>query len=330
VSSEQARREGIEELERSYPRDRRRADEDLLKLLGLIEPSDSLRSIEEAVFGEQVAGYYDTRRNRLTLVEDVGGTDAVSLELTLAHELTHALDDARFELEEPDAGTDDRATAYAALVEGTATAIGNRYAERHIDPAAQLTAGLSALGSGALGDFEGLPAYVQAALLFPYLEGATFVERLREVAGGWRLVNFALEKRPPDSTEQVLHPEKYVRFEQPVRLRLRAEAVLGGGWRRAARGTIGEFDTSELLRRGDEDGATRAAAGWGGGRYELWRSATEPAPGCEAPCRESLALLVAWGAAVETGPRTAVLALAPSPELAARLAGSGLRPARPG
>ena len=38
VSPAQARREGLEDLDRSYPEARRRADEEVLKLLGLIEP----------------------------------------------------------------------------------------------------------------------------------------------------------------------------------------------------------------------------------------------------------------------------------------------------
>jgi hypothetical protein len=57
VSPAQARREGLEDLDRSYPESRRRADEEVLKLLGLIEPDVDLRAISASVFGEGVAGY---------------------------------------------------------------------------------------------------------------------------------------------------------------------------------------------------------------------------------------------------------------------------------
>src|SRR3954447_26955805 len=68
VSPAQARREGLEDLDRSYPEARRRADEEVLKLLGLIEPDVDLRSISASVFGEGVAGYYDPRSKRLRIV----------------------------------------------------------------------------------------------------------------------------------------------------------------------------------------------------------------------------------------------------------------------
>src|SRR5918994_2320875 len=45
VTPEQARREGLEDLDRSYPAARRRTDEEILKLLGLIAPDVSLRDV---------------------------------------------------------------------------------------------------------------------------------------------------------------------------------------------------------------------------------------------------------------------------------------------
>jgi hypothetical protein len=71
----------------------------------------------------------------------------------------------------------------------------------------------------------------------------------------------ARREGPPDSTEQVLHPDKYLRVEEPLRVSL--DVALGSGWRRTASGTWGEFQTRELV-------GERAAAGWGGDRYELW------------------------------------------------------------
>ena len=97
VSPAQARREGLEDLDRSYPEARRKADEEVLKLLGLIDPGVDLRSISASVFGEGVAGYYDPRSKRLRIVS--GTTPDALSEMVLSHELTHALEDQRFGLD---------------------------------------------------------------------------------------------------------------------------------------------------------------------------------------------------------------------------------------
>src|SRR5919198_1103900 len=67
-SAPPAREEGLEDLDRSYPPERRRADEEVLKLLGLIEPDVSLRDVTATTFAQGVAGYYDPRTKRLRIV----------------------------------------------------------------------------------------------------------------------------------------------------------------------------------------------------------------------------------------------------------------------
>ena len=61
VSPAQAQRDGLEDLDRSYPAAQRRADEEVLKLLGLLEPDVDLRDVSASIFGQGVAGYYDPR-----------------------------------------------------------------------------------------------------------------------------------------------------------------------------------------------------------------------------------------------------------------------------
>jgi len=264
ISAEEARAEGLAVLDEEYPEARRAADERILTLLGLLPRGSDLRDLAGTVFGEEVAGFYDDRTGEMTLVEGAGSGTAG--EITLAHELTHALEDQHFGLES-ESGLDDARTARAALLEGTATVAMIDYSARHI------TGGVAGrrelLGQLRLADlFEsdsGLPSYLQRSLLFPYSAGARFVDAI----GTWGPANRALRGAEPVSTEQVLHPEKYRSGERP--LPVRVERPPGRGWRRAAFGTIGEFDTAELIRTSDSQvRAERAAAGWGGGRYVLW------------------------------------------------------------
>jgi len=279
VTPAQARREGLEDLDRNYPEARRAADEEVLKLLGLIEPDVDLRSISASVFGEGVAGYYDPRSKRLRIVS--GTTPDALGEMILAHELTHALEDQRFGLGLDAGQTDDAALARLALVEGTAMAVMQDYLVRHIG-AEQALGGL--LGAAFQSGPE-LPPFLQAQLLFPYLDGLGFVTRLKQRgAASWTLVDLAERERVPDSTEQILHPDKWVEVERP--LPVRVDADLGPGWRRAAAGTWGEWQTRELLGQD----ADRAAAGWGGDRYELWQRGSCDRP----PCRDRDVLVMKW------------------------------------
>jgi hypothetical protein len=263
VSAATARREGLEDLDRQYPEKRRKADEQVLKMLGLIKPDADLRDLTGSLFEEGVAGYYDPRDGRLRVVTGAGTGTRVVTEMTLAHELTHALEDQRFGLDADTAGGDDAVLARTALIEGSATALMYAYVTRYFSSGETLGGLLGA----ASGDTGGLPPFLEAQVVFPYVSGDAFIEELLRRAGGsWSLVNLAYKAHPPASTEQVLHPEAYFDADRPERVRLRAGAVLGKDWTRAASGTWGELQTREML------GSASAAAGWGGDHYELWQS----------------------------------------------------------
>jgi hypothetical protein len=323
VSPAQARREGLADLDREYPPARRHADEEVYKLLGLIGPDADLRKLTGSLFEQGVAGYYDPRDGRLRVVGGSGTGTRVLAEMTLAHELTHALEDQRFGLDAERAASDDRQLARAGLVEGTATELMYAYVRRYFTTEETL-GGL--LGAAFQGDGD-LPPFLQAQVVFPYLGGQAFVDDLLQRAGGrWDLVNLAYERHMPASTEQILHPARYFAADAPTPVRIRARAVLGAGWARAAAGTWGELQTRELL-----GGADAAAAGWGGDRYELWRS---PAGGdalimrwrwdTRRDEREFAARLREWaaGRAATVAQRggAVTLAVATDARLAARLA----------
>jgi hypothetical protein len=289
VTPEQARREGLADLDRTYPAKRRRADEEVLKLLGLIDPSVDLREVSGSVFSEGVAGYYDPRTKRMRTVRGADAGGRVVTEMILAHELTHALEDQRFGLGLDEGGTDDAALARLALVEGSASDLMFAYAQRHFSQEETLGGVLAS----AFAPTGSVPGFLQAQLTFPYVGGEQFVKALRDRAGGrWTLVDLAERTRPPTTTEQVLHPEKWLRFEPGRPVRIRARGALGAGWSRAAGGVWGEWGTRELLARAGGGGSSAAAEGWGGDRFELWQRGG--AAGCEAPCRRRSALVMRW------------------------------------
>jgi hypothetical protein len=280
LSPERAQRIFRSRMQSEYSDAQRRVDEEVLKLLGLIGPSIDLKGVLAAVGDEQVLGFYDDRTKRLVVIRKPTDSKGL-LEIVLAHELVHALEDQHFDFKGEAGFTDDESSAASALIEGSATALMTDYAARYLKPADLL---------GVLDSVSGtdtkLPKFIERSLLFPYIEGEKFVTTFRE-GGNWRALDKVYELRQPGSTEQILHPETYAIDERPARVRVDdVTRRLGDGWARLDATGVGEFDLRLLFRQVGRVKGTAAAAGWGGGRSELWRRRTSGAPKCPAPCLE--------------------------------------------
>jgi hypothetical protein len=226
-----------------------------------------------------VGGFYDTETETMNVLLLGGGAlpdeRLPLLEQTIyVHEFTHALQDQHFDLERLLAGIEepDHVLATLALVEGDAQIITGAYLQRAISGStmAMLSVILQAAQVGAFNTPSGLPPFILTESLFPYEQGQIFVTELYR-AGGWDAINAAYAN-PPISTEQVLHPDKYLAGEQPQPVTL--ETALPDGWARLIDRPLGEFYLrawlNTQLSRAD---ASRAAAGWGGDRLHLYQSA---------------------------------------------------------
>jgi hypothetical protein len=115
-------------------------------------------------------------------------------------------------------------------------------------------------------------------MLFPYQEGLRFVRTLYQ-GGGWAAVDRAY-RDPPTSTEQLLHPERYLtNRDQPQAVTVPdVSARLGGGWRPGVEVSFGELD-ARLLLQGELAVATAssAAEGWDGGRLRTFQQGSRTA-----------------------------------------------------
>jgi hypothetical protein len=288
VTSEFLNRLGARELERQHGELGIGADQAVGEITGLIEPDEDLGAAYTST-GDLAAAAYDPRTKRLYVVSDAVAANRALVEFVLAHELDHALEDQNYGLGGGGKLDDDAALADQALVEGSATDVMIEFAVRYLNPVELLaTAETIDEGTG-----EVPTAYVDL-LTWTYLGGRKFIAELRDYAGGWKLVDYALESRPPATTEQVLHPRKYIRDERPSQLRIDPAQLRASGWTIADRSVFGELATDYLLRVGaDPETARAAAAGWNGDRYELWRRGVAPGA-CEYPCRADLVLVAKW------------------------------------
>jgi hypothetical protein len=251
---------------------------------GLIPRGTRYDQLMVELLADQVAGYYDHEKNTLVIAREASA-DLETAELVLAHEVVHALQDQAFDLEafgDVPASEGDAALARRALVEGDGIAvmielalarqgIPPPWANRAIvaDIARSLAgadelerSGAAALDAGVL---ERAPLAVREAMLFPYRAGFAFVAALREHEP-WTAVDAAF-KRPPRSTEQVLHVGKYLADERPIAVTLAAPPELATY--DVLHSTVwGELGFALFLRALGIPAATaaQAAAGWGGGR----------------------------------------------------------------
>jgi hypothetical protein len=250
-------------FDRDYPPARRAADNVMFRALGLLTAKQDVGELQLRLLSGQVIGFYDDETKRMTLVSDSGIGPQVKI--TYAHEYTHALQDRAFRLgslQLDAAGEDDRDLARLSLVEGDATAVMFQWALDHMTP--QELLGVS---QGPAPNLSGIPGWMVDNLEFPYTAGQQFVTSL-QASGGTSAVNQAFRK-PPASTEQILHSDKYLRHEAPVKVSAPQLArALGSGWRTEPADTLGEAMIRFWLRALAVTDAEvqEAADGWGGDR----------------------------------------------------------------
>jgi hypothetical protein len=266
------------EIDQDYKPEEARQDATALWLMRLLkDPSIDLRQIQKDLLGEQVLGYYDHKKNELFVRSDEQQLSPLARE-TLAHEFTHSLQDQYYDLDKlrPDKIDNDRGTAVLSLIEGDASFTGIAFARQYMSDA-DFQALINQSDSSAKKQLDAVPLYVRESLLFPYDQSiALITDLLREHPGSFKGIDDAF-KDPPQSTEQILHPEKYLDqprdLPKPVTLPP-LTSTLGAGWTQRDTDTMGEFDLGVMLRDNGVDTATadKAAAGWGGGRYALYQN----------------------------------------------------------
>jgi hypothetical protein len=249
-------------------REQIRQADGMYTLLGLMPADADLYDEYAALLDAQVLGAYDPKVEEFVVLQ-ASGVFGPSEEFTYAHEYVHRLQDALFGLDQmtdelKDNG--DASLAFTALVEGDATTSQQIYALQNLTPL-QLAQIFTEAQAG-MSQTPAVPYVLQRGLEFPYVEGASFVDRLR-ISNGTAAIDAAFNN-PPDSTEQILHPEKYFSRELPVDVEVPG-SVFGSGWTIVDNDVMGEFFLRTWMEAlgADRTDASVAAAGWGGDMYRL-------------------------------------------------------------
>jgi hypothetical protein len=252
------------------------AREDALTLVAfdLLDPGVDLYQLYLDTYGEQIAGYYDPEVKTFYIISDQQ-TVGPAQRITMAHELTHALQDQHFGLEELETEDDgeeqdsEAAFAFDALAEGDASLLEQQYTLRRVAPH-EFVALFQEFQEMDLAEPDQTPFVIMEGLLFPYREGLTFATALYD-QGGWPAVDAAYAN-PPVSTEHILHPERYQAGDIPQMVSVPPLTdTLGHGWRQIDEDVLGEFYMRlHLQMQLTPTLAIQAAEGWGGDRYAVY------------------------------------------------------------
>ncbi len=276
LTSQELRQYVIELQEENYTRADARNDTLTLAAFDLLNADFELYDFIIDLYSEQIAGFYDPDTDQLYVIAEPGDL-SVLVRITFAHEFDHALQDQHFNLEELGFTNDkakqtadaDRQLTYQALVEGDATLLMQQWSQQDLSLLDLLAA---AGGTPATPVLDSAPRIFREQLLFPYLDGLTFVLAL-QADGGWAAVDAAFEN-PPLSSEQILHPARYPN-DQPIPVTLAPLTdTLPSGWQMVDENTLGEFMLRQYLTEHLDRTAPvgRAAEGWGGDRYAVYVS----------------------------------------------------------
>lgn len=331
-------------LDEELPPEKARWMTESYHLLGLVSEDLDLREILLSVYTEQVAAFYDPDSTALFVMDD---QPERNLRPVLVHELVHAVQDQATDLDSLTAPArgNDRQVAAQAAIEGHATLVMLEYLTEQArgqpvnlseieDFASRIRPALEGLRS-QYPELSGAPAVIRESLLFPYLEGAGFIQRFWRTRDG-RPSPFG--SHLPRSTEQILHPERLL--EQPPDEPTDIVLSPGDGTTALYENGLGEMEVRIFLGELAGTGAVPAAGGWDGDRYVLledgdgarslawylvWDSA-EARDGFLAAVRPFLGSLPhpALAEAMEiSGRPVARLRVGNPPEVSAQLSGGG-------
>jgi len=278
-SQDQINQRVLDDFLEDYSEEKAEEDVIVLEAFGLLDSAFDLHNFYRSLLQEQIAGFYDNETKEMVVVQNTGfgGLER----LTYAHEFTHALQDANYDINNGLNYNDDacennseRCAAIQALLEGDATLSELNWYRDYSTSEDQADI-LTFYDTNESPIFDNSPSFFAKDFLFPYENGFEFVQYLYD-RGGWKSVDEVYHNLPV-STEQILHPERYP-DDIPINIILpEISSILGEGWEELDRGILGEWYTYLVLAHGSTpnaqlEGATAetAAEGWGGDAYIVY------------------------------------------------------------
>jgi hypothetical protein len=271
----------------------------VLKKFGLLPRNFDLSNFLVTMLREQVAGYYDVKTKTVNLLNWV---DVEQQKPVLAHELTHALQDQSFGIENwmkgstegadnkqntpsaSDIENDEESGARQAIVEGQAMVVLLDYSlaptgKTLLDSPQIVDALKQGMMTGAADSpaFRDAPIFLKETLTFPYRYGLDFTGALLK-AGGKELAYAGAFKDPPKTTREIMEPQTYLTHEKLEPMKMIDMEKDFKGYDPFDIGAMGEFDVDVLVEQyAGRDAAAAIYPEWRGGYYFAGRPKADKA-----------------------------------------------------
>lgn len=249
------------------------SDDDVLVLqaLDLLPADTDVDDLANPAYDGTTLAYYDPDDEEITFYESGDQPETFGRWVHI-HDFTHQMLNETFQLDALEISSldQDARAAVRALLEGEATYLQYLYTEGDYLEAEQQSEIFEGLSAAASNTMDDLPPYLQDDFDFAYTDGLLFVQSLHE-QDGFSALNEAWLKLP-ESTEQILHPDRYLAGDAPQLVALEPLTdTLGAGWQLVDEDSLGEFYLREYLSQQlDGQQVDTAATGWGGDQYAVY------------------------------------------------------------
>ncbi len=271
-------------------KDERRMErsEIVLKKFGMLDEDFHLQPFLVSLLKEQIAGYYDSKTKTVNLLDWVAPDEQKPV---LAHELTHALQDQRVDLNKWDdqssdalsknvvednrhIATDEEDSARQAVLEGQAMAVLVDYELKPMgrsiltNPDAVLRMADEQGSDASSPVLARAPLVLHESLLFPYQEGLKFEVEMLEDKGTKTAFAGVLD-HPPSSTFEIMNPGAYEEHVKvPVLKMPDVHGLLDADYNPYDVGVMGQLDVRMLTELfGGPDLSAQLTPEWDGGIY---------------------------------------------------------------
>lgn len=292
ITREQVEKYLVSKMNDDKDAKRMERSEIVLKKFGLIDSDFQLRPFLVKLLDEQIAAYYDSKSKTVNLLDWI---EPDQQKPVLAHELTHALQDQRVNLDKwqnqtsdnisrnyaedlKHVATDEDDTAREAVLEGQAMAVFVDYSlaplHRTIRNSPAMVDHLmdTMLDSGNSQDDPVLsraPLLLQESLLFPYKDGLKFETALIRDSKNADGAFADVLDRPPDTSYEIMNPHEYEKHVKvPLLTMPDIHPVIDAGYSPYDIGVMGELDVRILAELfGGSQVAAELTPAWDGGIY---------------------------------------------------------------